>query len=66
MAAKSWEKSKVTKGVLGPFVMMGSITMGNHRIPKVTETVPAPQDGEYVTFVSHLEHAFRVPSFLFF
>jgi hypothetical protein len=51
MAAKSWEKSKVTESVLSPFVTMGNITVKNYRIPKATEMVPAPHASEYVTFV---------------
>jgi hypothetical protein len=27
VATKSWEKSKVTEGVLSPFVMQGNITV---------------------------------------
>jgi hypothetical protein len=65
MASKSWEKSKVTEGVLSPFVMMGSITVKNYRIHKATEKVPAPQAGEYVTFISHLERGFVTPSLFF-
>jgi hypothetical protein len=55
VATKSWEKSKVTEGVLSPFVTQGNMTIQNYRIPKATKTVPTPQVGEYVTFVSHLE-----------
>jgi hypothetical protein len=60
MAAKSWDRSKVTEGVLGPFVVTGSISVWNYRIPKATEA------GVYVIFVSHLEHGFGIPSSLFF
>jgi hypothetical protein len=64
MATKSWERSKVTESVLAPFVATGSISVGNYRIPKATETMPAPEDGEYVTFVSQLERGFGIPSSL--
>jgi hypothetical protein len=32
----------------------------------VTETTSEPEAGEYVTFVSHLEHGFGIPFSLFF
>jgi hypothetical protein len=66
MAVKSWYKSKVTESVLSPFLTLVNITVKKNRIPKMTETVPAPQAGEYVAFVSHLECGFGTPSSLFF
>jgi hypothetical protein len=66
MVAKSWERTKVTEGILAPFIATGSVSVGNYRIPKAMETMPAPETGEYVTFISHLEHGFGTPSSLFF
>jgi hypothetical protein len=65
-ATRSWDKSTVIEGILSPFVMQGNITAKNYRIPKATETEPAPQAGEYVTIFSHLERCFGIPSSLFF
>ena len=60
-----WTKSKVTAATVAPFVTARLLSQGNYRIPG-DEDMPAPRPGEYVTFVSHLERGFGVPSSLFF
>ena len=61
----AWTKSKVTAASLAPFVTAQLLTAGNYRVPG-DEVIPTPRPGEYVTFISHLERGFGVPSSRFF
>jgi hypothetical protein len=65
MAARGWGKSKVTRESLLSYVasvVIPEFKQERWRVPAANEVEPLPRPGEFVLFLSFLDHGLALPS----